>query len=362
LLIVGLLYGCNHTAETRRSFKVASVVAADLEIDMTLARRQFLHLAAGAAALSAASTLSPTEACAQAYPSRPVRIIVGVVAGSANDILARLIAHWLSERLGQPFIVENRPGAATNIATETVVHAPADGYTLLMFASSSAINVALYDKLNFVFVRDIAPVASIAHQPQIMLVHPSLPVRTLPEFIAYAKDNPGRINMASSGAGTSVHIAGELFKMTTGVDIVHVPYRGGAPAITDLLAGQVQVMFPVSSSSIEHIKKGTLRPLAVTTTQRWEALPNIPTIGEFVPGYEASTWFGIGAPRSTPATIVDRLNSEINAALADPKMRSKLADLGGEVSPRSPAEFRKFIADETERWGKVIRFAGIKAE
>jgi tripartite-type tricarboxylate transporter receptor subunit TctC len=325
---------------------------------MKFPRRQFLHLAVGAAVLPAVSRF----AWAQAYPSRPVRIVVGVAPGSANDILARLMGQWLSERLDQPFIIENRPGAGTNIGTETVVRAPADGYTLLLVATSSAINATLYDKLNFVFLRDIAPVASLIRQPQVLLVHPSIPAKTVPEFIAYAKANPGKISMASPGTGTSPHLAGELFKMMAGVDIVHVPYRGGAPAITDMLAGQVQMMIPVPSTSIEFIRQGTLRPLAVTTATRWGALPDIPTVAEFLSGYEVSTWFGIGAPRNTPAEIIDKLNKEINAGLADAKMRTRLDDLGGTVLPGSPAEFGKLIADETEKWEKVIKFAGIKAE
>jgi tripartite-type tricarboxylate transporter receptor subunit TctC len=325
---------------------------------MKRSRRQFLHLAAGVAVLPTVSRL----ASAQAYPSRPVRIVVGVAAGSANDILARLIGQWLSERLGQSFIIENRPGAGTNIATEAVVRAPADGHTLLMFAPSSAINATLYEKLNFVFLRDIAPVASLIRQPSILLVHPSVPARTVSEFIAYAKGNPGKVNFASSGIGTTNHIAGELFKMMAGVDIVHVPYRGGASALTDLLAGQVQVMFIVPSSSIKYIRQGTLRPLAVTSATRWNVFPDLPTIDKFVPGYEASTWFGIGAPRHTPGEIVDKLNREINAALADPRMRAKLDDLGGGVFTSSPAEFGKLIAEETEKWGKVVKFAGLKPE
>jgi tripartite-type tricarboxylate transporter receptor subunit TctC len=329
---------------------------------MKLPRRQFLHLAAGAALLPAVSRLGLTQAAAQSYPSRPARIVVGFAPGSAGDILARLMGQWLSERLSQPFIVENRPGAGSNIASEAVVRAPADGYTLLMISPSSAINATLYDKLNFVFLRDIAPVASLLRQPQIMLVHPSVPATTVPEFIAYAKAHPGKISMASSGTGTSPHIAGELFKMMAGVDIVHVPYRGGAPALTDLLAGQVQMMLPVPSTSIEYVRQGTLRPLAVTTATRWGAMPDLPTIGEFVPGYEATTWFGIGAPRHTPAAIIDRLNNEINAGLADPKVRARLDALGGGVFATSPAEFGRFIADETEKWGKVVKFSVIKAE
>jgi len=325
---------------------------------MKLPRRQFLHLAASAIALPATSRF----AWANNYPSRPVRIVVGSAAGSATDVLARLIGQWLSEQLGQPFIIENRTGAGTNIATEAVVRAPSDGYTLLMVGTSSAINATLYDKLNFVFLRDIAPVASLVLQPQVMAVHRSVPAKTILEFIAYAKANPGRVNFASSGNGTSGHIAGELFKMMAGVDLVHIPYRGGAPALTDLLAGQVQVMFVVPSSSIEYIRAGTLRPLAVTTATRWEVLLDIPTVGEFVPGYEASTWFGIGAPRHTPTTIIEKLNKEINAGLADPAMRTKLDNLGGGIFASSPTEFGKLIADETEKLAKLVKFAGIKTE
>jgi len=329
---------------------------------MKLPRRQFLHWAAGAALFPAVSRLGLTQAWAQSYPSRPVRIVVGFAPGSAGDILARLMGQWLSERLGQPFIVENRPGAGSNIASEAVVRASADGYTLLMISPSSAINATLYAKLNFVFLRDIAPVASILNQPQLMLVHPSVPAKTVPEFIAYAKANPGKISMASSGTGTSPHLAGELFKMMAGVDIVHVPYRGGALALTDLLAGQVQMMLPVPSTSIEYVRQGTLRPLAVTTATRWSAMPDLPAICEFVPGYEATTWFGIGTSRHTPAAIIDRLNKEINAGLADPKVKARLDDLGGGVLASSPDEFGRLIADETEKWGKVVKFSAIKAE
>jgi tripartite-type tricarboxylate transporter receptor subunit TctC len=321
-------------------------------------RRKFLHLAAGAAALPAFSRI----ARAQAYPTRPVRIIVGAPPGGAFDILARLIGQWLSERFRQPFIVENRPGAGTNIGTEAVVKAAPDGYTLLFFDVSPAINTNLYDNLNFVFLRDIAPIASIVRSPLIMVVHPAIPAKTVPEFIAYAKANPGKINMASTGNGATPHVTGELFKMMAGVDMVHVPYRGAAPAITDLLSGQVQVLFISPLVSIEHIKTGRLRALAVTTAMRSDALPGIPTMGEFVPGYEASIWFGIGAPKATPAEIVDKLNAEINAALADPKMKSRLADLGGTVLPGSPAAFGKLIAEETEKWGNVIRALNIKAD
>lgn len=323
---------------------------------MKLPRRQFFHLAAGAAVVPVVSRI----AWAQSYPSRPVRI-VATGAGGGPDILTRLLGQWLSERLGQPFVVENRPGGGGNIATEVVVRAPADGYTLLAVATgAAAINATLYDKLNFNFIRDIAPVASFIRQPHIMVVNPSVPAKSIPEIIAYAKANPGKINMASSGVGTGPHMAGELFKMMAGVDMVHVPYRGGAPALTDLLGGQVQMWFPAPAAAIDQIRNGTLRPLAVTTATRWEGLPDIPTIGEFVPGYEASTWFGICAPRHTPTEIVDGLNQEINAGLADPKIKARIADLGGGIFTSSPAEFGKLIADETEKWGKVIRAANIR--
>jgi len=324
---------------------------------MKLPRRQFLQLAAGAAALPTLARIAQ----AQTYPSRPVRIITGFAAGGATDILARLIGQWLSERLGQPFVIENRPGGGGNIATEFVVRAPADGYTLLLVGPNSAINATLYDKLNFNFIRDIAPVASISREPLVMLVNPSVPAKTIPELIAYAKANPGKLNMASGGAGTGPHLAGELFKMMAGVNLVHVPYRGGGPALTDLLGGQVQVMFPGPASAIAYIRTGTLRPLAVTTATRSEALPDISTVGEFVPGYEASAWFGVGAPRNTPAEIIDKLNREINAALADPKIKARLADLGDTVLPGSPTDFGKLIADETEKWAKVVKFSGAKA-
>jgi tripartite-type tricarboxylate transporter receptor subunit TctC len=321
-------------------------------------RRQFLHLAAGAAALPALPCIAPAEA----YPTRPVRIIVGAPPGGAFDILARLIGQWLSERFRQPFIVENRPGAGTNIGTEAVVKAAPDGYTLLFFDVSPAINTNLYDNLNFVFLRDIAPIASIVRSPLIMVVHPAIPAKTVPEFIAYAKANPGKINMASTGNGATPHVTGELFKMMAGVDMVHVPYRGAAPAITDLLSGQVQVLFISPLVSIEHIKTGRLRALAVTTAMRSDALPGIPTMGEFVPGYEASTWYGVGAPKATPAEIVDKLNKEINAGLADPKMQARLADFGGTPLVVSPGDFAKLITAETEKWGKVIRALNIKAD
>jgi len=321
-------------------------------------RRQFLHLALGAAALPTLSRV----ALAQAYPSRPVRIIVGFAAGGTGDIIARLMGQWLSERLGQPFIIENRPGAGTNIATETVVRAHADGYTLLSVGSTQAINATLYNKLNFHFIRDITPVAGIVVGPNVMVVNPSVPATTVPEFIAYAKANAGKLNMASGGIGSLGHVSGELFKMMAGINIGHVPYRGGGPALTDLLAGQVQVYFSPLPAAIEYIRAGKLRALAVTTAARSEALPDIATVAEFVPDYEASVWAGIGAPKATPAEIVEKLNREINAGLADPKMKARLADLGGTVLPGSPADFGKHIAEETEKWAKVIRAANIKPE
>jgi tripartite-type tricarboxylate transporter receptor subunit TctC len=321
-------------------------------------RRKFLHLAAGAAALPAVSRI----AGAQSYPSRPVRIIVGFPAGGGVDIIARLMGQWLSERLGQPFLIENRPGAGSNIATEVVVRAPADGYTLLLVHASNAINATLYDKLNFNFIRDIAPVAGIIVVPNVMVVNPSVPAKTVPEFIAYAKANPGKINIASGGIGGPSHVSAELFKMMTGTDMLLVSYRGMAPAVTDLLAGQVQLMFNSLPASIEYIKAGTLRALAVTTATRSETLPSIPTMREFVPGYESPTWYGVGVPKNTPAEIVDKLNKEVNAALADPKMKARLADLGGEALPGSSVAFGKFIAEETEKWAKVVKFSGAKAD
>jgi tripartite-type tricarboxylate transporter receptor subunit TctC len=325
---------------------------------MKLSRRNFLHLAAGAAALSAGSRL----VWAQAYPSRPVRVIVPFAPAGTTDILARLIGQWLSERLGQQFVIDNRPGSGGNLGTEAVVRAPADGYTLLLVGGWNAINATLYDKLNFNFLRDIMPVASIGGAPYVMVINPSLPAKTVPDFIAYAKANPGRVNMASAGTGAPSHVSGELFKMMAGVNMVHVPYRGGGPAVTDLLGGQVQVMFVPPPTSIEHIRSGKLRALAVTTATRSEALPDIPTVAEFVPGYEASNWYGVGAPKGTPAEIIDKLNKEINACLADPKLRARLADLGGTALAGSPADFGKLIADETEKWGKVVKFVGIKAD
>jgi len=321
-------------------------------------RRQFLHLAAGAAALPAMSRI----AFAQAYPTRPVHFIVGLAAGGGADILARLMGQWLSERLGQQFVVENRPGAGTNVATEAVVRAPADGYTLLMVLPPNAVNATLYQKLNFSFIRDIAPVAGLIRTPLAMEVNPSFPAKTVPEFIAYAKANPDKISMASAGIGTSGHVAGELFKMMAHVDMVHVPYRGGAPAIIDLLGGQVQVLFDPVSSSTEYIRAGKLRALAVTTATRSEALPDIPTVADFVPGYEASAFFGVGAPKNTPADIIEKLNKEINAGLADPKLKARLADLGGTVIAGSRADFGRLLADETEKWAKVVKLAGMKPE
>jgi tripartite-type tricarboxylate transporter receptor subunit TctC len=325
---------------------------------MILPRRQVLHLAAGAAAFPAASRI----AWAQAYPTRPVRIIVGFAAGGAYDIMARLIGQSLSERLGQPFLIENRTGGSGNVGAETVVHAPADGYTLLLSGSNDAINASLYEKLNFNFIRDITPVASIASLPNVMVVALSVRAKTLGDFITDAKANPGKINMASAGTGTPNHMSGELFKAMSGVNMLHVPYRGGAPALSDLLGGQVQVMFSVIPSSIEYIRSGKLRALAVTTATRLDVLPDVPTVCEFVPGYEASTWNGIGAPKNTPAEIVDKLNKEINAALADPKMKAQLADLGATALVGSPADFGKLIAEETVKWAKVVKIAGIKVE
>jgi tripartite-type tricarboxylate transporter receptor subunit TctC len=298
----------------------------------------------------------------QAYPTRSVRIIVGFAAGGGNDILARLVGQWLSERFGQPVLIENRIGAGGNIATEAVVTSPPDGYTLLQVSSTNARNTTLYEKLKFAFHRDIAPVASIMYVPNVIDVNPSVPVKTVFEFIAYAKANPGRLNMGSAGVGSSQHLAGELFRMMTNVNLIHVPYRGGAPAITDLLGGQVQVMFDVLPESIEYIRTGKLRPLAVTTAKRLEVLPDVPTVGDFVPGYEVNSFYGLGAPRNTPSEIVDRLNQEINAALAHARMKARLADLGGTVIVGSPADFGKLIAEETEKWAKVIRVANIRAE
>jgi tripartite-type tricarboxylate transporter receptor subunit TctC len=325
---------------------------------MTLPRRQFLQLAAGAATLH----VTTRAARAQAYPARAARIIVGFPAGGGADIAARLMGQWLSERLGQSFVIENRPGAGGNIAAEMVVRAAPDGYTLLLVNSSNAINATLYDKLGFSLIADIAPVAGIFRGPFVMLVAPSFPARTLSEFIAYARANPGRINMASAGNGTVPHLAGELFKMMTGIDMVHVPYRGVAPALTDLLGGQVQVSFASVFSAIDFVKNGQLRALAVTSDSRWDALPDVPTVSDLLPGYEASAWFVVGAPRTTPAEIVEKLNREINAGLDDARIKARLAELGGTVLVGTPVDVRRLIADETEKWGKVVKAANIRIE
>jgi tripartite-type tricarboxylate transporter receptor subunit TctC len=323
---------------------------------MKLPRRRFLRLAAGAAALPAVSRV----ARAQAYPSRPVRIIVPFAPGAVNDLTARLIGQWLQERFGQQFLIENRPGGGGNIGIEAVVRAPADGYTLLVVGTTAAINATLFEKLHYNFIRDIAPVASIVRVPHIMQVNPSVPVTTVAEFIAYAKANPGKISMGSGGNGSPAHVIGELFKMMTGVNLVHVPYRGGAPALTDLIGGQIQVAFIDMAASIEYIRAGKLRALAVTTALRSEALPDIPTIGDVVPGFEASQWVGLHAPKNTLSEIIGQLNLEINAGLADPKLKARFADLGGTVLPGSPSGFGKLIADDTEKWGKVIKFSGAR--
>ena len=320
-------------------------------------RRDVLQMAA-----VAALTALPHFASAQSYPSRPLRIVVGAAAGSPQDILSRLIGQWLSERLGQPVIVENRPGAATNLATEAVVRAPADGYTLLSVAPSSAINATLYEKLSFNVMRDLVPVASLVHQAQVVVINPVMPAKTIPDFIAYNIANPSKINLASSGIGTGNHLAGELFNMLAGVEMVHVPYRGAGPAMTDLIGGQVQVMFVAPVVAVEQIAAGKVRALAVTTATRADVMPELPAVAEFVPGYESSVWFGIMAPKGTPAEIVSRLNREINAGLADPALRGKIDALGGGIAASSPEDFGKLIAVETEKWGKVVRFAGIKPE
>jgi tripartite-type tricarboxylate transporter receptor subunit TctC len=321
-------------------------------------RRRFLHLAAGAAALPGVSRF----ALAQAYPTRPVRVIVGFAPGQAIDIVTRMVAHSLSERLGQQFIIENRPGAGGNIGAEVVVRAPPDGYTLLAIGSNNMINATLYEKLNYDFIRDVAPVASIYRVPQVMEVNPSFPVKTVPEFIAYANAHPGKINFASAGTGSVAHVTGELFKMMAGIKILHVPYRGAAPALTDLLGGQVHVMFDNLPSSIEHIRAGRLRPLAVSASTRLQGLPDVPTVGDFVPGFETSAWAGIGAPKNTPVEIIDTLNREMNAVLAEPKIKARFTELGGMVLALSPSEYGKRIAEETEKWAKVIKFSGAKPE
>jgi tripartite-type tricarboxylate transporter receptor subunit TctC len=323
-----------------------------------LARRRFLHLAAGAAALPTASRF----AWAQAYPSRPVRLIIGYPPGGSADITARLTGQWLSERLGQPVVIESRPGAATNLATEAVVRASPDGYTLLLVAPANAINATLYDKLSFDFLRDIVPVAGIIRFPNVVVVNPSLPIKTIPELIAYAKANPGKLNMASSGNGSTIHMSGELFKMLTGINMVHVPYRGGAPALTDLIAGQVHVMFDNIPTSAEHIKAGRLRGLAVTSAARSQVLPDLPTVADFLPGYEASAWYGLGVPKNTPDEVIDKINKGMNAVLADPKPQARFAELGASLLPGSPADFSRLVADETEKWGKVVRFSGAKPD
>jgi len=325
---------------------------------MKLPRRKFMYLAAGIAALTTGSRTAKTGG----YPTRPVRLLVGFTPGGGNDITARLVGQWLSEHLGQPFIIENRPGASTNIATEAAVNAAPDGYTLLFVAATAAINATLYENLNFNFIRDVAPIAGIMRIPNVMVVNPSLPVQTVPQFIAYAKANPGKVNMASPGVGTSVHLSGELFKMMTGVDMVHVAYKGSAPSLTDLIGEQVQVSFATMPASIEFIRTGKLRALAVTTATRSPALSDVPTVGEFVPGYEVSAWYGICARRGTPTEVIDKVNKEINAGLADPTMKARLADLGGTTIAGSPGDFGKLIAEETEKWGKVIRTANIKPE
>ena len=325
---------------------------------MNRPRRQFLRLIAGAAALSASSRTTR----AQTYPSRPIRWVVGFAPGGGNDIVARLMGQWLSERTGQPFIIENRPGGGTNIATEAVVNAPPDGYTFLLAGLPNASNASLFGKLNFNFIRDITPVAGIVRIPNVIVVNPSVPAKTVPEFIAYAKANPGKINMASAGSASAGHLAGELFKMMADVNLVHVPYRGNGPALSDLLGGQVEVLFASLPSSIEYIKAGKLRGIAMTSAKRSDALPELPTIGEYVPGYEMSAWFGVGVPKGTPAEVIDKINKEINAGLADPKMKERFTDLGGIAIGGSPADFGALIADETAKWAKVIRAANIKAD
>lgn len=325
---------------------------------MKLQRRQFLQLAAAAVALPVTSG----TASAQAYPARPVRLVIGYTPGGSADLTARLMGQWLSEKLGQSFVIENRPGGGTNIATEAVVRAAPDGYTLMLVAPANAINATLYEKLNFDFLRDIEPVAGIIRFPNVVAVNPSLPIHSIPELIAYAKANPGKLNMASSGNGSTIHMSGELFKMLTGINMVHVPYRGGAPAITDLIAGQVQVMFDNIPTCAEHVKSGKLRGLAVTSTTRSQVLPDLPVVADFLPGYEASAWYGIGAPKGTPPEIIERLNRAVNEILADPKVKTRFAELGAFLLPGSAADFGKLLADETDKWGKVVKFAGAKVD
>ena len=323
---------------------------------MHLPRRAFLHLAAGAAALPAVSQM----ARAQTYPTRPLRLIIGYPPGGSADVTARLTGQWLTERLGHAVVVESRPSAATNLATEAVVQAPPDGYTLLLVAPANAINATLFDKLNFDFLHDIAPVAGIIRFPNVVVVNPSLPIKTIPELIAFAKANPGKLNMASSGNGSTIHMSGELFKMLTGINMVHVPYRGGAQAITDLIAGHVHVMFDNIPTSAEHVKSGKLRGLAVTGTVRSDVLPDLPTVANFVPGFEASAWYGLGMPKNAPGEVIDNVNKAMNALLADPKSQARFAELGASLLPGSPADFGKLLADETEKWGKVVKFSGAK--
>ena len=325
---------------------------------MTLPRRRFLQIAACAVALPAVSRVAK----AQTYPSKPVRLIIGYPPGGSADITARLTGQWLSERLGQPVVVESRPGAATNLATEAVVRAAPDGYTLLLVAPANAINATLYDKLSFDFLRDIVSVAGIIRFPNVVVVNPSLPIKTIPELIAYAKANPGKLNMASSGNGSTIHMSGELFKMLTGINMVHVPYRGGAPALTDLISGQVQVMFDNIPTSAEHVRAGKLRGLAVTSAARSEVLPDLPTVADVLPGYEASAWYGLGAPKGTPDEIVDKVNKAMNEVLADPKSQARFKELGASLLPGSAADFGKLLAEETEKWGKVVKFAGVKPD
>jgi tripartite-type tricarboxylate transporter receptor subunit TctC len=325
---------------------------------MTIHRRALLHLIAGTTAFA---TL-PRVARAEAWPSRPMHLVVGFAPGGSTDIVARIIGQWLQERLGQPVVIENRPGAATNIATESVARAPADGYTLLMVGPSATVNATLYDKLDFVFLRDIAPVAGLERQPQVLLAGPALEAKTVPELIAFAKANPGRVTMASAGTGSAGHLMGELFKIMAGIDCIHVPYRGAAPLMNDLLGGQVMTSFSGITGSIQHVRSGQLRALAVTTATRAEALPDIPTVGEFLPGYEAGDWLGVGAPKDTPAEIVERLNKEITAGIADPKIKARFVELGITPLPLTPAGFGKLLADDTEKWAKVIRAAHVKPE
>ena len=325
---------------------------------MKFPRRQFLQLAAGAAMLPAVSS----AARAQSYPARPVRLIIGYTPGGSADLTARLMGQWLSEKLGQSFIIENRPGGGTNIATEAVIRAAPDGYTLLLVAPANAINATLYDKLNFNFLQETEPVAGIIRFPNVVVVNPSVPVKTIPELIAYAKANPGKLNMASSGNGSTIHMSGELFKMLTGTNMVHVPYRGGAPALTDLISGQVQVMFDNIPTCAEHVKSGKLRGLAVTSTTRSAVLPDLPTVADFLPGYEASAWYGLAAPKGTPREIVETLNKAVNAILADPVAKARFAEIGAILLPGSPADFGKLLADETEKWGKVVKFSGAKVD